>query len=145
MPSTGPCASPSCKDKWNASGQFTLLSAEFCATHPGFTVEQAHCGKRPCQRWVGKLPPLGQGGAQAAKRAAADGGSGVSVAVPLGEALPRPFSVVSINELWAERCAASCPPVCPAASDYYCARRMRACWTGAWTLQTWTRNRVAMC
>ena len=106
MPSTGPCANPNCKDKWNASGQFTLLSAEFCAKNLGFTVEQAHCGKRPCQRWVGKLPPLGQGGAQAAKRAAADGGSGVPVAVPLGEALPRPFSVVSINELWAERCAA---------------------------------------
>ena len=134
MPSTGPCANPNCKDKWNASGQFTLLSAEFCAKNLGFTVEQAHCGKRPCQRWVGKLPPLGQGGAQAAKRAAADGGSGVPVAVrfpSVRRSRARSASSPSTSCGLSGALLDAHPPA--SVRVYLTACAARACWTGVWT------------
>ena len=69
MPTAGPCANPKCTDKWKASGQFTLLDEEFVAEHSNEIDQEleypAHCGKRPCRRWCGKLGPIGgsaQGG-----------------------------------------------------------------------------------
>ena len=110
MPTVGPCANPGCKERDNASGQFSLLPEEFLAREPPpvlFGDSGAHCAKRPCRRWCGKLPPAGT----SAKRAAADGGSSSPVPVPVDGVGPRPSTIVSIDEIWAERCALvlACP------------------------------------
>ena len=107
-PTQGPCANPRCKDRENPTGQFTLLPQEFLDTDPAlFGDSGAHCGKRPCRRWCGKLPPIGQ--ARGCATAGSGAGSGSPVpAVLLDEAGPRPSTIVSIKEIWAERCAA-CP------------------------------------
>ena len=65
MPTAGPCANPKCSDKRKASGQFTLLDEDFVAQHSEIDEDleaPAHCGKRPCRRWCGKLPPLSNEG-----------------------------------------------------------------------------------
>ena len=106
MPREGPCANPNCTDRESASGQWTYVPEEFCDEHADeFELEyqvSCVCKKRPCWRWCGKLPPIAQPGR---KRVAADGGDGVPVGVAL-DALPRPPILVSIDEIWAERCAA---------------------------------------
>ena len=111
MPTEGPCANPGCTNRENPSGQFTRLSAEFLATGPALHGDSgAHCAKRPCQRWYGKLPAIGQGGA---KRAASDSACSSPVTVKVDEVGPRPSTIVSIDEIWSERCVASCLRACP--------------------------------
>ena len=98
MPTEGPCANPKCTDKWNPSGQFTLLGEAFIARHPELEDEDApaHCGKRPCRRWCGKLPPLGTTQGQA------EGGGAQVVAgavVAEHDVGPRPAFLDSIIEI----------------------------------------------
>ena len=102
MPTPGPCANPKCSDKWNASGQFTRLDEEFVAEHfdeiDRDLEDPAHCGKRPCRRWCGKLGPIG---------GSAQGGSAQVVAgavVAEHDVGPRPAIIDTIVDIWAERC-----------------------------------------
>ena len=110
MPTAGPCAHPKCTDKWKASGQFTLLDEEFVAEHSDEIDENledpAHCGKRPCRRWCGKLGPIG---------GSAQGGSAQVVAgavVAEHDVGPRPAIIDTIVDIWAERCVRTASPHC---------------------------------
>ena len=106
MPTEGPCANPDCTDRENPSGQFTPLPAEFLATGPElYGDSNAHCAKRPCRRWCGKVPEKQKPGRRAAA-ATSDGRGSPAVAVPVDEVGPRPPTLVSIKEIWAERCVA---------------------------------------
>ena len=120
MPTAGPCANPKCTDKWKASGQFTLLDEEFVAEHSNEIDEDledpAHCGKRPCRRWCGKLKSIG---------GSAQGGSAQVVAgavVAEHDVGPRPAIIDTIVDIWAERCVRTALPHCL----LLCARALRA-------------------
>ena len=100
MPTVGPCAHPKCTDKWKASGQFTLLDEAFVTEH-SYEIDEdleapAHCGKRPCRRWCGKLRPLSNEGSSAQVVAGA--------VVAEHDVGPRPAIIDTIVDIWAERC-----------------------------------------
>ena len=112
MPTVGPCAHPKCTDKWKASGQFTLLDEAFVTEH-SYEIDEdlvapAHCGKRPCRRWCGKLPPL-----TLSKQAEGGGSQVVAGAVDAElDVGPRPAIIDSIVDIWAKRCMRTASPHC---------------------------------
>ena len=96
----GPCRVPGCPNPGNASGQWQLIPKAKCLE---FSLEfgtACLCKKADCLRKVNLKEPKQQPGR---KRLA--GGDVVPTGVPLrADALPRPPILVSIDEIWAERC-----------------------------------------
>ena len=124
MPREGPCRVPGCVAPETPSGQWAYLPEAFCNEH-GLTFGEACSCKRPaCQRVLGKLGPKQAPG----RKRKALSPSPSTVASLLEEPLPRPPSIVTIDEIWAGRCAAlpqpfgRCPSLVPRLLCADCAR-----------------------
>ena len=97
----GPCANPVYRPR-EPLGPVRIAARGILATGPQLHGDSnAHCNKRPCRRWCGKAPEKQKPGRAAA--ASSDGRGSPAVAVPVDEVGPRPPTLVSIDEIWAER------------------------------------------
>ena len=108
MPREGPCRVPGCVAPETASGQWAYLPEAFCNEH-GLTLGEACSCKRPaCHRVLGKLGPKQAPG----RKRKALSPSPSTVASLLEEPLPRPPTIISMIEVWADRCDIL-PYLCP--------------------------------
>ena len=108
MPVHGPCKVPGCIAPTKSSGQWQYIPEEFCIEHVLEFGEDCTCKKARCLRMVGLKDPVQPPGC----KRKAGGGGGESPSIDEMDELPRPPIIVSIDEIWAERCAASRPPAC---------------------------------
>ena len=103
MPTGGPCRVEGCCDPDRSGGQWAYIPEAYCLAH-GLTCKQdCTCKKPQCLRACGKLLTLPQPPGRKRKGSPA---SPVTTASLLEEPLPRPPSIVTIDEIWADRCAA---------------------------------------
>ena len=94
-----------CPEPDNSSGQWQYIPEEYCNQHDLNFRDDCSCKKGDCLRNC-KLRPPKQKPGRKGKRAAADRG-GSPTAIDLDEVGPRPPILVSITEIWNERCASS--------------------------------------
>ena len=100
MPREGPCAAPGCVDPDNAS-QWQFVPEPFATAHG--VAGRCVCKRGDCLRWCGLKEPKQQPGRRAAKRSHAEAAAVGALLQP--EHLPCPPIIVSIDEIWAVRCA----------------------------------------
>jgi len=101
MPRCPPCCAPGCPEPDNSSGQWQYIPQAKCVELSLEYQVACVCKRADCLRTVGLKEAKRVPGR---KRVA--GGDAVPTAVPLrADCLPRPPILVSIDEIWAERCA----------------------------------------
>ena len=95
-------------DPDNSSGQWQYIPENYCTEHDLDFMVACSCKKADCLRKCG----LKQEKQQAGRKRAATTGGGVSpITIDVEEKLPRPPIIVSIDQIWAERCAPPPEPV----------------------------------
>ena len=102
MPRDGPCRVPGCAQPETDGGQWVYIPEAYCIENDLTFREACTCKRPACQRVCGKMPPMQPPG----RKRKGSPASPVTVASQLEEqALPRPPTVVTIDEVWADRCA----------------------------------------
>ena len=102
MPRDGPCRVPGCAQPETDGGQWVYIPEAYCIENDLTFREACTCKRPACQRACGKMPPMQPPG----RKRKGSPASPVTVASQLEEqALPRPPTVVTIDEVWADRCA----------------------------------------
>ena len=116
MPTEGPCCVEDCTDPDNSSGQWQYIPENYCIEHILEHGTSCTCKKVSCLRKCGLRPEKRSLGR---KRNAADESSvSPNVGVALEEEQQRPPIIISIDEIWNERCAASCHPLACCMPDW---------------------------
>ena len=105
MPREGPCRVEGCLEPDRSGGQWAYIPEAYCIAH-GLTFQQACMCKKPgCARAVGKRGPTQVPG----RKRKGGSSSPVTTTALLEEQLPRPPTIVTIDEVWADRCFAQPP------------------------------------
>jgi hypothetical protein len=105
MPVHGPCRIEGCTDPARSSGQWQYIPEAYCTEHDLTFEDDCTCKKAECRRKCGLVPEKQKPGR---KRPAAESPP-VGVALH-EEELPRPPIILSMDEIWNARHAASRPP-----------------------------------
>jgi hypothetical protein len=110
MPVHGPCCIEGCVNPDRSSGQWQYIPEAYCIEHDLTFEDDCSCKKAACLRKCGLKPEKQQPG----RKRLAESPPTVGVALH-EEELPRPPIILSMDEIWNVRHAASRPPAPPRA------------------------------
>ena len=99
MPPAAPCRLPGCADPERSGGQWGFIPEAYCTEHGLTYRKDSHCKKPACLRVVGRKPPPQPPGRKRKHSLSPE----TVMATSYDELLPRPPTILTIQEIWADR------------------------------------------